>query len=201
MNGSPLHTPTHTRNNPYIDKIPLERYNNTYSEIQLKAKLQKTSVQLPPDVFKDMETWPGLSRSEAIRLSIERAHYLSTLDSERIAGIAGEYAPILLGALEDLGYNDYRVAARSLPAIVSGYVRENNNITWRYEGGDQHVLDTEKLMELLNELRAEARIGILDCVVAERHRRETGSLTKAHRDSLKAAERESGPTKGAARWK
>jgi hypothetical protein len=167
----------------------------------LKTKLQKTSVQLPPDVFKDMETWPGLSRSEAIRLSIERAHYLFTLLSERVAGIAGEYAPILLGALEDLGYKDYRVAARSLPAIVSGYVRENNNITWRYEAGDQHVLDIEKLTQLLSELSAEARIGILDCTVAERHRRETGSLTKTHRDALKAAERESGRTQGAARRK
>ena len=167
----------------------------------MKAKLQKTSVQLPPDVFKDMETWPGLSRSEAIRLSIERAHYLSTLDSERIAGIAGEYAPILLGALEDFEYKDYRVAARSLPAIVSGYLRENNNITWRYEAGDQHVLDIEKLMQLLNELSAEGRIGILDCTVAERHRRATGRPAKTHRDPLDAQERKSGRKQGAERRK
>jgi hypothetical protein len=167
----------------------------------LKAKLQKTSVQLPPDVFKDMETWLGLSRSEAIRLSIERAHYLSTLDSERIAGIAGEYAPILLGALEDLGYKDYRVAARSLPAIVSGYVRENNNITWRYEAGDQHELDIETLMQLLNELGTEGRIGILDCTVAERHRRETASFAKTQGDSPKAEKRKSGRTQGAERRK
>lgn len=146
----------------------------------MKTKLQKTSVQLPPELFRDMETWPGLSRSEAIRLSIERAHYLSTLDAERIAGIAGAYAAVLRGAMEDLGYEDYRVAARSLPAIVSGYVRENRNITWRYEGDDQHELDIEKLMKLLEELGAEGRIGILDCTVAERHRRATGGVAKTH---------------------
>lgn len=139
----------------------------------MKTKLQKTSVQLSPDVFKDMEGWPGLSRSEAIRLSIERAHYLSTLESEEISSIASTYAPILLGALEDLSYGDYRVAARSLPAIVMGYVQENSTLTWRYEGGDQHELKVADLMEKLKGLHATARIGILDCAVAERYRRAT----------------------------
>jgi hypothetical protein len=165
----------------------------------VKAKLQKTSVQLSPTVFSDMATWPGLSQSEAIRLSVERGHYLSTLDSERIAGIAGEYAPILLGALEDLGYEDYRIVARSLPAIVSGYVDENNNLTWRYEAGDQHDLDPHKLIETLSGLGAEGRIGILDCTVAERHRRANGTLAKTHPDRLDAEERKSGHARSARR--
>jgi len=140
-----------------------------------KEKLQKTSVQLSPMVMDDMDRWPGLSRSEAIRLSIERAHYFACLDSEKIDGIAGEYAPILRGALEDFSYEDYRTIARALPAIVAGYVAEEH-IGWHYEGGDEHELDPSELVEALRKLDAVGRIGILDCIVAERHRTASKKL-------------------------
>ena len=131
------------------------------------GKLQKTSVQLAPALLDDMDQWPGASRSEAIRLSIERARYFATLDAERIADIASEYSPILRGALEDFDYGDFRTVARALPEIVRGYVAECND-EWRYKGGDRHQLHPSKLVELLSELDTAGRIGILDCIVAER---------------------------------
>ena len=151
----------------------------------LRARLQKTSVQLPATITDSMDRWPGLSRSEAIRLSVERALYFATLDAERIAGIASQYAPILRGALEDLGYKDYRTVARALPAIVEAYVIEENR-SWRYEDGDRHELEPSKLLKILNELDRNERIGILDCIVAERYEmapRKAGNREKK-RDSL-----------------
>jgi hypothetical protein len=142
------------------------------------AKLQKTSIQLSPVVLQSMDHWPGLTRSEAIRLSIERGHYLSCINSAEIAFIAQEYDPILREALEDLDYDDYRLAARSLPEIVAGYFGEvlsekSDGRTWQSEFGGQfdHNLDPTTLVKKLEELNPWERIGILDCVVAERHRR------------------------------
>lgn len=143
----------------------------------MAGKYQKTSLQLSPMVLHDMEHWPGLTQSEALRLSVERGHYLSTLNSEEIADLADEYAPILRKALEDLGYEDYRLAARSLPSIVVGFLREESQ-SWSYERGDQHELLPSELVEKLEHMNAVERIGILDCVVAERHRR-ADTMTKA----------------------
>ena len=137
----------------------------------MAAKFQKTSLQLSPVVLGDLGHWPGITRSEALRLSLERGHYLSCLNSEDIANLASEYAPILREALEDLNYEDYRLAARSLPAIVAGFLSEENNRSWHYEGGDQHELLPGELSEKLKALNPLERIGILDCVVAERHRK------------------------------
>jgi len=143
----------------------------------MAAKLQKTSLQLPPTVLGQMGNWPGLTRSEALRLYIERGQYLSCLNSENVAGIAEEYAPILREALEDLDYDDYRLAARSLPQIVAGFFSEvlseqSSGRSWRCElGRNEHELDPAELVKKLEELNTVERIGILDCVVAERHRK------------------------------
>jgi hypothetical protein len=135
------------------------------------AKLQKTSLQLSPAVLQDMNNWPGLTRSEALRLFVERGHYLAKLNSEGIADLAHEYAPILREALEDLDSKDYRLVARSLPAIVEGFVREESR-SWRCEiGSQQRELIPSELVEKLKALSATERIGVLDCVIAERHRR------------------------------
>jgi hypothetical protein len=136
----------------------------------MTAKFQQTSLQLPPAILYDMGHWPGLTQSEALRLSIERGHYLSSLNSEEIAAVADEYAPILREALADLDYGDYRLVARSLPSIVSGFLCEESH-SWSYEGGDEHELLPSQLVERLTAMNAMERIGILDCVVAERHRR------------------------------
>ena len=135
----------------------------------MAKKLTKTSVQLPPEMLKNL-VWPGLSKSEVIRLAIERAQYFATANSENIANLANEYAPILGLALADLGREDYRIAARALPEIVEGFLRENPGTVWCYEGGDRHQLDSEALIDQLRTLDAPGRIGVLDCTVAARHR-------------------------------
>ena len=145
----------------------------------MSAKLQKTSLQLSPAVLQDMDHWPGLTRSEALRLSIERGHYVSKLNSEQISNLALHYAPILREALEDLDYTDYRLVARSLPALVAGFVSEQNNRSWQYEGRDQHDLSPKELVERLAALNPTERIGILDCVVAERRRNAVEAISKA----------------------
>lgn len=142
----------------------------------MAAKLQKTSLQLSPIVLNDMGHWPGLTRSEALRLSVERGHYLSCVNSENVADIAEEYAPILREALEDLDYEDYRLAARSLPQIVAGFLGEvlseqRSGRSWPCElVGHEHELNPAELVKRLEGLNTVERIGILDCVVAERHR-------------------------------
>ena len=129
-------------------------------------KLQKTSVQLTPDMLRDV-SWPGLTKSEAIRLSIDRINYLSSLNAEEISSLAFQYAQILDLALDDFGYADFRAAARALPAIVAGFLRENSNRSWREDPFPE--LDPNQLMEALEKLDASGRIGILDCVVARRN--------------------------------
>lgn len=136
-------------------------------------RLQKTSVQLPPEVFREMQTWPGLTRSEAIRLSVERALYFATLNGEAIAALASRFEPILRPALEDFGYEGYRAVARALPAIVQGFIRENPNVTWRNEALNRLELAPGELVEQLNRLTPIERIGVLDCIVASRPRPPT----------------------------
>lgn len=142
----------------------------------MSEKLRKTSLQISPSVLSDL-SWPGLSRSESLRLALERGHYLSCLNSESVSSIADEYSPILREALEDLGYKDYRLAVRSLPAIVAGFVGEANR-GWEYEHGDRHELSPTKLVEELEAMGPLKRIGILDCVVAARLRK----VSKAKRE-------------------
>jgi hypothetical protein len=128
--------------------------------------------------------WPGLTQSEALRLSVERGHYLSCLNAEHVAGIAEEYAPILREALEDLDYDDYRLAARSLPQIVAGFFSEvlsekSSGRTWRTEfGREERELEPEELISKLKELNPMERIGILDCVVAERNRKAAAQTSE-----------------------
>ena len=138
----------------------------------MSEKFRKTSLQIHPSLLDDL-SWPGLSRSESLRLSLERGHYLSCLNSEDVSSVADEYAPILREALEDLGYEDYRIAVRSLPSIVAGFVREENR-NWQCEYGDRHELEPVKLMEKLEAMGPLERVGVLDYVVAARLRRVEG---------------------------
>src|SRR5262245_43073334 len=109
--------------------------------------MRKTSVQLDPIVLQDMQTWPGLTQSEAIRLSVERAHYLSTLRSEEIAGVAFRFEPILQPALDDFSYRDYRTIVRALPAIVRGFLAEDHN--GAYYDSRNNDLDSDELLKKL----------------------------------------------------
>lgn len=115
-----------------------------------------------------MDNWPGITRSEALRLMVERGHYLSTLNAESVSCLALHYDPILSEALQDLDCGDYRLAARSLPAIVAGFVTEQSR-SWRDDRGGE-LLPSE-LVTKLEALNAIDRICVLDCVVAERSRK------------------------------
>jgi len=117
------------------------------------AKLRKTSLQLPPTLLHEMSRCPGLNRSEALRLWIERGQYLAGINSANVAHIAEEYAPILRAALEDLDYDDYRVVVRSLPQMVAGFFGEvlserSDGRSWRSEVHD-HELDPNELVKKL----------------------------------------------------
>src|ERR1700722_17688828 len=90
---------------------------------RMREKLLKTSVQLPAAVLREMAL-AGLSQSEALRLAVERGYYLSCQKSDEPAALAEHYMPILVKALEDLDYGDYKLATRSLPDIVAGFVAE-----------------------------------------------------------------------------
>ena len=134
----------------------------------MRGKLEKTSVQLAPDMLRWMDAWPGVSRSEAIRLALERTEYLSSLKGEEISDLATRYEPILAPALEDFGCGDFRAVARALPAIVGGFIEEKGNGPWT----DAHSrdLDTAELHKQLQAMHPVERIYLLDCVVARRHR-------------------------------
>jgi len=141
-----------------------------------------------------MDKWPGLTRSDALRLSIERGHYLSCLNLEHVANIAEEYGPILREALEDLNYDDYRLVARSLPQIVAGFFSEvlgekASGRSWRCEVNPNkpHELDPKELVEKLTSLNNVERIGILDCIIAERFRTREKAIER------EAAENASSP--------
>lgn len=143
-----------------------------WSEFRQERAERKEMFGVPSWIAHDLKRWPGLTAPNAYRIEVERGHYLSTLNSEKVANLAEEYAPILREALEELDYEDFRLVARSLPAIVEGFLNEHNRERfWRSEIGDQQELNPDELIKALRVLGAAERIGILDCAVAERHRR------------------------------
>jgi hypothetical protein len=126
-------------------------------------------------MLRDMDAWPGLTRSEAIRLAVERVHYLSTINSESVSALADRYEPVLRGALEDFDYQDFRTVARSLPDIVAGFLRESADV-WNDSSGG--VLETGELVNKLEALHHIDRMGLLDCIVAARHRETAAGRRK-----------------------
>jgi hypothetical protein len=133
----------------------------------MSGKLEKTSVQLAPEMLRWMDAWPGVSRSEAIRLALERTEYLSSLKGEEIANLVTTYEPILAPALEDFWCEDFRTVARALPAIVGSFIQENGNEGWT--DARNRDLDTADLHKKLQAMHPVERIHLLDCVVARRH--------------------------------
>lgn len=140
------------------------------------TKFQKTSLQLSPTVLEAMDSWEGLTRSEALRLAVERGQYFSTLcfKKDNVVGILNnaESLSVLRAALEDFEYDDYRVIVRSLPEIVTGFLTER--------GGSFSAFVTDSL----EELEPLERVAILDYVVAKRHRLASPSPhpTHAHKE-------------------
>ncbi|MBZ5625607.1 MAG: hypothetical protein LAQ69_43970 [Acidobacteriia bacterium] len=143
------------------------------TQLASRAKYQKTSVQLNPQTLRRMDKWHGLTRSEAIRICVERGSYMSTLKAQEISDLAYTYRPILRGALADLGYDDYKIVARVLPEIVERYVTEASlaGYSWNHEGTGAE-LKPDELVKKLYELHPTDRIGVLDCTVAARYQIE-----------------------------
>jgi len=130
------------------------------------AKLSKTSVQLSPEILEWLDGWPGLTRSEAIRLALERTQYLHSQMSD-IEELAETYKPILAPALEEFRCENFRTVVRALPSIVGSYIRENDRRAWK-EQRTGRELDYSGLYKKLEALHPAERVYLLDCVVARR---------------------------------
>jgi len=99
------------------------------------AKLSKTSVQLSPETLEWLDRWPGMTRSEAIRLALDRTSYLYSL-MRHVHDLADKYKPILGPALEEFDCENYSTVVRLLPTLVGGYIEEaqkNGSDGWREE--------------------------------------------------------------------
>jgi hypothetical protein len=130
------------------------------------TKLSKTSVQLSPETLKWLDRWPGITRSEAIRLALDRTDYLYSL-MRPIEELAATYKPILAPALAEFQCENYRTVARLLPTLVESYIQENDDGGWKDEisGRELDIGDLDKKLEAMNPLE---RIYLLDCIVARR---------------------------------
>lgn len=124
--------------------------------------LKKTSVQLSPETLDWLDKWPRVSRSEALRLVLERSQYLVE-QMEDVTELALHYHPILIPALEGFACGDYRTVARALPAIVGGYIQENADQRWVDD--HRNELNTTELHNRLQALHPLQRMHLLDCIV------------------------------------
>ncbi|HEV8582144.1 MAG TPA: hypothetical protein VGX68_24000 [Thermoanaerobaculia bacterium] len=132
------------------------------------AKLSKTSVQLSPEILEWLDGWPAMTRSEAIRLALERTQYLHSQMSD-IEELAETYKPILAPALEEFWCENFRTVIRALPQIVGSYIRENYSSGWKDERTGRE-LDYSGLHKKLEAMHPAERMYLLDCVVARRMR-------------------------------
>jgi hypothetical protein len=150
--------------------MPTQEDIHTDKEALMTERLTKTSVQLSSEILKWLDTWPGVSRSEAIRLALERAAYLSG-NMVKVSDLALKYWPILAPALERLQCRDYVMMARALPAIVGAYIQEcydNDRDRWvdEYQRRDLNPGDLDAELKKLHPVE---RIYLLDCIVARRY--------------------------------
>jgi hypothetical protein len=138
-------------------------------EESLMAKLSKTSIQLSPETLEWLDRWPGMTRSEAIRLALKRTLYLHSL-MRHIHDLVDKYEPILGPALKDFDCENYSTVVRLLPTLVGGYIEEaekNGRDDWReqFTGKD---LDLTDLYKKIEEMPPVERIYLLDCMVSRR---------------------------------
>ncbi len=78
---------------------------------------------------------------------------------ENVESLADKYQPILAPALAEFRCENFRTVARALPAIVRGYIQENED-SQTEEAGD--------FCKKLDALHPIERIYLLDCTVARR---------------------------------
>lgn len=136
-----------------------------------KETLERTSVQLPRKVVELLDNWPELSRSDALRLTLDRYHYLEGLIDEQAESFAERYYPVLHTALSDLGFHDYKLAARSLPGIVMGAMAEEtirDGVERERRQQQLPEVNWSDLQKELHALPALIRIRILDYITGQR---------------------------------
>lgn len=136
-----------------------------------QSPLERTSAQLPQQTIDLLDSWPGLNRSEALRLTLERYYYLEQLSAARAENLVEKYRPVFHFALDELSFGDYKVAARSLPAIVMGAMAEESvrDAVGKQRGSNElPEIDWSQLNAEVASLDAFARIRVLDYVTGQR---------------------------------
>lgn len=135
-----------------------------------KEPLERTSVQLPRQTIELLDSWSAINRSEALRLTVDRYQYLETVAAPRAEKLVEKYRPVFQLALAELSFSDFRVVARSLPAIVMGALAEEElrDMVYRERRGEPEV-DWEQLQSEMSALDPLGRMCVLDYVVTERH--------------------------------
>jgi hypothetical protein len=110
-----------------------------------------------------------MTRSEAIRLALDRIDYLYSLMSH-VGELADKYMPILDPALAELKCENYRTVTRLLPTLVGSFIQEsqeNDKDRWKEELTGEY-LDPTELFKKVEALSPLERIYLLDCIVARR---------------------------------
>jgi hypothetical protein len=133
------------------------------------AKLSKTSIQLSPETLKWLDSWPGMTRSEAIRLALDRTGYLYSL-MRHVEELADKFKPILDPVLMEFSCDNYRTVARLLPDLIGSFIQEaqdNDDDGWREELTGNR-LDPTELFNKVKAMPQLERIYLLDCIVARR---------------------------------
>lgn len=136
-----------------------------------KETLERTSVQLPRKTIELLDNWPELSRSDALRLTLDRYRYLESLIDEQADNFADKYYPVFHAALSDLGFHDYKLVARSLPGIVMGAMAEEairERVERERRQRELVEINWSELQKELLALPASIRIRILDYVTGQR---------------------------------
>lgn len=136
-----------------------------------REPLERTSAQLSRQTLDLLDSWPGLNRSEVLRLTLDRYHYLEDLSTARAESLVEKYRPVFHVALAELSFTDYKVVARSLPAIVMGAMGEESlreAVERDRQMADAPEIDWKQFQDEISALDPLARIRALDYVTGQR---------------------------------
>jgi hypothetical protein len=106
-----------------------------------------------------------------LRLTLDRYYYLEHLFAPRAESLVEKYRPVFHVALADLSFEDYKVAARSLPAIVMGAMAEESvreAVERERRTSGQPDIDWKHFETELASLDPFGRIRTLDYVAGQR---------------------------------
>lgn len=148
-----------------------------------KEPLERTSVQLPRQTINLLDSWPTLNRSEALRLTVDRYHYLEAVAAPQAERFVEKYRPLFQSALADMSFSDFRVVAKSLPAIVMGAMAEEDvrdAVEKERRNRDEPQIEWNALPSEIAALDLLARIGVLDYVVGERYQDQERESVDKH---------------------